>query len=43
MLRLKNITFLLVAIENRICHNPIFNPFILIIIIILFIKKDIKK
>jgi hypothetical protein len=27
---------------DTLCHNPIFDPFILIIIIILFIEKDKK-
>jgi len=33
---------LLIVVLYRQCHNPIFDPFILIIIIILFTEKDKK-
>ena len=35
--------FLLFFLKNLACHNPNFDPFILIIIIILFTENDKKK
>jgi len=33
----------LIGMRERVCHNPIFYPFILIIINIFFLKNDNKK